>query len=143
MKWLACCHAASCVVDCRFEPWSGQTKDYKICICCFSAKHAAFRSKSKNWLVRNQDNVSEWGDISLSVDCCFSEYRVDLTIISLKINLFSPYTYYLNKEIHQRYPLKITSNFQKFPWSHEHFFYKHRIIITLQLVELLTMEQTI
>ena len=21
------------------EPWSGKTKDYKICICCFSAKH--------------------------------------------------------------------------------------------------------
>jgi hypothetical protein len=26
-----------------------QTKDYKIGICCFSAKHAALRSKSKDW----------------------------------------------------------------------------------------------
>jgi hypothetical protein len=30
-------------VDCGFEPRSGKTKDYKIDICCFSAKHAAFR----------------------------------------------------------------------------------------------------
>jgi hypothetical protein len=55
---------ASGAVDCGFEPWSGQTKDYKIGICCFSAKHAAFRRKSKDWLARNQDNVSKWGDIS-------------------------------------------------------------------------------
>jgi hypothetical protein len=31
---------ASSEVDRGFEPWSGQTKDYKIGICCFSAKHA-------------------------------------------------------------------------------------------------------
>jgi hypothetical protein len=30
---------------------------------CFSAKHAALRSKSKDWLVRNQDNVSKWRDM--------------------------------------------------------------------------------
>ena len=36
----------------------GQIKDYEIGICCFSAKHAAFRSKSKDSLARNQDNVS-------------------------------------------------------------------------------------
>jgi len=28
-------------------------------ICCFSAKHAALRRKSKNWLARNLNNVSE------------------------------------------------------------------------------------
>ena len=27
-------------------------------VCCFSAKHTALRSKSKNWLVQNQNNVS-------------------------------------------------------------------------------------
>ena len=48
---------------CGFEPRSGQTKDYKIGICCFSANHAALRRKSKDWLARNQDNVSEWGDM--------------------------------------------------------------------------------
>jgi hypothetical protein len=30
---------ASSVVDCGFEPRSGQTKDNEIGICCFSAKH--------------------------------------------------------------------------------------------------------
>jgi hypothetical protein len=42
--------------------WSGQTKDYEIDICCFSAKHAALRRKNTYWLARNQDNVSEWED---------------------------------------------------------------------------------
>jgi hypothetical protein len=43
-------------VDRGFEPQLGQTKDYQIDICFFSAKHAALRSKSKDWLARNQDN---------------------------------------------------------------------------------------
>ena len=55
---------ASIVVDREFESRSGQTKDYKIDICCFSTKHAALRIKSKCWFSRNQDNVSEWNDIS-------------------------------------------------------------------------------
>jgi hypothetical protein len=41
------------------------TDCYRIGICCFSAKHTAFRRKSKDWLARNQDNVSEWGDMSI------------------------------------------------------------------------------
>jgi hypothetical protein len=55
---------ASSAVDRGFEPRSGQTKDYKIGICCFSAKHTALRRKSKDWLGRNQNNVSEWSDMS-------------------------------------------------------------------------------
>jgi hypothetical protein len=55
----------SSVVDLGFQPRSGQTKDYKIGICCFSAKHAALRRKSKDWKARNQDNVFEWGDMSI------------------------------------------------------------------------------
>jgi hypothetical protein len=55
---------ASSTVDRGFEPRSGQTKDYKIGICCFSAKHAALWGKSKEWWARNQNNVSEWSDIS-------------------------------------------------------------------------------
>ena len=39
---------ASSVVDCGFKPQSGQIKDYKIGICCFSAEHAALRRKSKD-----------------------------------------------------------------------------------------------
>jgi hypothetical protein len=30
---------------------------------CFSTKPAALRRKSKDWSTRNQDNVSEWGDM--------------------------------------------------------------------------------
>jgi hypothetical protein len=56
---------ASSTVDRGFEPRSGQTKDYKIGICCFSAKHAALRSKNKDWLAQNQNNVSEWSDMSI------------------------------------------------------------------------------
>ena len=54
----------SSAVDPGFEPRSDQTKDYKIDICCFSAKHAALRRKNKDWLAQNQDNVSECGDMS-------------------------------------------------------------------------------
>jgi hypothetical protein len=55
---------ATSAVDRVFEPRSGQTEDYKIGICCFSAKHAALRRKSKYWLARNQNNVSEQNDMS-------------------------------------------------------------------------------
>ena len=56
---------ASSVVDRGFEPRSGQTKGYKIDICCFSAKHAAFKQKEQRMVYSNQDNVSEWGDMSI------------------------------------------------------------------------------
>ena len=51
------------VVDCGFEPRSDKTKDDTIGICCFSTKFAALTKKSRDWLVRNQDNVSEWGNM--------------------------------------------------------------------------------
>jgi hypothetical protein len=41
-------------IDCGLEPRSGQTKEYKIGICCFSTKHESLKSKSKDWLARNQ-----------------------------------------------------------------------------------------
>ena len=49
----------------EFEGRSGQTKDYKIGICYFSTKHAELKRKSKDKLAWNQDNVSEWGDMSI------------------------------------------------------------------------------
>jgi hypothetical protein len=52
------------VVDRWIEPQSDQPKDYEIGICCFSAKHTALRRKSKDWSARNQNNVSEWSDMS-------------------------------------------------------------------------------
>ena len=38
--------------------------DYKIGICCFSAKSVEIRRKSKDLLARNQDNVSKWSNMS-------------------------------------------------------------------------------
>jgi hypothetical protein len=38
----------------------GPNKNIKIGICCFSTKHAALRSKCKDWLAQNYDNVYEW-----------------------------------------------------------------------------------
>ena len=54
----------SSAVDRGFEPRSGQTKDYEIGICCFSAKYVALRRKSKDCLARKQNNVSKWSDMS-------------------------------------------------------------------------------
>ena len=48
----------SSAVDCGFEPRSGQTKDNKIGMYCFSAK------KRKHGLARNQNNVYELSDMS-------------------------------------------------------------------------------
>jgi hypothetical protein len=46
-------------VDRGFEPRRGQTKDYKSGIYCFFVRHAALRGMSKDWLARNQKNVSK------------------------------------------------------------------------------------
>ena len=40
-----------------FDPGTGRTEDIKIGICCFPEKHAAFRSKSKDWSDHSQNNV--------------------------------------------------------------------------------------
>ena len=55
----------SSVVDRGFEPLSDQTKDSRIGMCCFPARHTASRRKSKDCLAQNQDNVSEWGEMSI------------------------------------------------------------------------------
>ena len=52
-------------VDREFKPREGQTNDYKTGIDCFSAKYVALRRKSKDWLARYQDKVSEWGNMSI------------------------------------------------------------------------------
>jgi hypothetical protein len=53
----------SSVVDRGFDPDRVKPKTI-IDICCFSAKQAALRRKSKDSLSRNQDNVSKLGDMS-------------------------------------------------------------------------------
>ena len=55
---------ATSLVDHGFQLCSGQTKDNKIDICCFSAKHVVLRSKSSQVGPENKDKMSEWGNIS-------------------------------------------------------------------------------
>ena len=94
---------SSSAVDRVFKSRSGETKYFKIGICCFSANHAELRRKSKDWMTRNQNNVSEWSDMStrgllfqwastIKIQFSVLVYNTaDLIIISLKINLFSPW----------------------------------------------------
>ena len=56
----------SSAADRGFESQYGQTKDYRISICCFTAKHTTLRSKNKDWLAWNQNNMSEWSNMSTS-----------------------------------------------------------------------------
>jgi len=58
---LACSTRVCKIVG--FSPVS-HIKDSETDICCISAKHATLRSKNKDWLAKNPDNVSEWGDMS-------------------------------------------------------------------------------
>ena len=60
---------ASSAVDRGFEPWLDLTKDFKFGICCFSAKHAVLRRKSKDWLARNQDICPS------EVTCLSADYK--------------------------------------------------------------------
>jgi hypothetical protein len=52
------------VVDRGLQPLWGQTKNYEIGICCFSSKHSELREKSKDWITRKQNNVSQWSAMS-------------------------------------------------------------------------------
>ena len=88
---------ASSPVDRGFEHRSGHTKDYKIDICCFSGKHAALRKKSKDWSARNQDNMSEWGDMSIrgllfhrasAIKIQLFTKRVGLDLICISLNTY-------------------------------------------------------
>ena len=63
---------ASSAVDHGFDPRSGQIKDYKIGMLCFSTKHTTLTRKSKDWLARNQEMCPS-GTTCLFADCCFSE----------------------------------------------------------------------
>jgi hypothetical protein len=56
------------VVDSGFEYHSEQTKNYEIGMYCFSDKNAAVRRTSNDFLVPNQNNVSEFqGDMSIQI----------------------------------------------------------------------------
>jgi hypothetical protein len=72
---------------------SGQTKDYQIGMCCFSAKHAALRRKSKDWLARNQNNVSS-GVTCLPADCC-NTFILTFLIPDKNVKLYSDKRWHL------------------------------------------------
>ena len=59
-QWCNCWHAC---LKCGRSGWV-KPKTVKFVFVCFSAKHAALRSKNKNWLAWNQDNVSELNNMS-------------------------------------------------------------------------------
>jgi hypothetical protein len=86
-QWFSSMLAFS-AVDCRFESRSGQSKDCKIGICCFSPKPTALRRKSKDWLARNQDDVSEWNDISLILWLFFVFFTGERKICSITCDFF-------------------------------------------------------
>ena len=54
----------SSVADRGFESRSVQAKNDKPGISCFSVKLTELRSKSKDWLTQNHNNVSEWTDMT-------------------------------------------------------------------------------
>jgi hypothetical protein len=74
---------------------------YIIGICCFFANHSVSRSKKQDELTWNQDNASEWGDMSThglffkwasTIKIKLSAldyYKANIIITSLKCNLFS------------------------------------------------------
>jgi len=79
------------VIDCGLETWFCQTKDYKIGICCFSAKQASLKSKSIDWLGQNQGNVSLWSNMSTHrlLFQWASTTKIQLSVlVYYKVNIF-------------------------------------------------------
>ena len=86
-----------------FEPRSSQTRYYFICICCFFAKHVTFRSKSKDWLDRTQNNVSDCSDISIC--WLLFQWAITLKILLNRVGLVQswPHHHLIEKETCSRY----------------------------------------
>ena len=101
-------------VDYGLEPRSGQTKAYKIGICCISAKHAALRRKSKDWLARNQDNQSTTKLTSSSSRWKLTCSRHDIAEKLLSCRLFTHSLFSFGYYILLIIPL-VSSNFS-FPY---------------------------
>jgi hypothetical protein len=65
-----CCVIVSMLISNGSIGWVTPKTIKLVGIRCFSAEHAALRSKSKDWLARYQDNLSELSNIS--TNCWFS-----------------------------------------------------------------------
>ena len=78
---------SSSVIDYEFESRSGQTKDYQICIICFSTKLTSLSSKRKDGQtlrLRNVDNISEWIDMYNTDGLLFqlaSNIKIQLSVL--------------------------------------------------------------
>ena len=106
----------SCAVDCVFEPWSGQTKDYKTGICYFYVLHSIWRRKSKDWMVGIRIMCPS-GAIILPVDCCFSElslYKIQLNKVCSSGTRWTSISYIYNYLKLFRTIINLCSNY---PWS--------------------------
>jgi hypothetical protein len=122
--------------------------------------HVASSRKSKDWLALNQDNVSKWGDMSISgllfqwattikiqlSVLVYTQYKADFIIISLKINLISPWYSWKIAEIvlNNNHPLpfiKLTSVIMNLIWLKRHInpsvedFFKPMLQLLLHYVE--------
>ena len=71
----------TCVVDRAFEPRSGQTENYNIGICCFSAKHAALMSKSKD--SNSRSTALEASTLPITPTMRLGKLESDLCIVCL------------------------------------------------------------
>jgi len=78
---------ASSAVDHGLELLLGQSKDYKIGLCCICAMHATLRRKSNDWFPRDQDNVFEWSNMSTRglLFKWASRYKADIIITSSNV----------------------------------------------------------
>jgi hypothetical protein len=70
-----------------------------IGICCFSAKNAALRRKSKKWLAQNRDNVSGWGNKSTRTVVSSPGQRPSERFPSLGVGVFY-FIFILEIQIH-------------------------------------------
>ena len=88
-------------VDRRFEPRSGQTKDYEIGFYCFSARNAAFRLRAKTVCLGIRKTCQS-GASCLPADCYsmslhFKNPTKSVGLLQsghhrfIKCNLFSPW----------------------------------------------------
>ena len=83
------------------DRWFVKHRDYAIVICYLSAKHAALQKKSKDWLCRHHDNVSEWGGggACISVDFCFCELALLKSTKQLDLVVISPYHHFSDNQL--------------------------------------------
>jgi hypothetical protein len=78
---------SSSVIYYGFESRSGQTKDYQICIICFSTKLTSLSSKRQDWKtlrLRNVDNMSEWIEMYYTDGLLFqlaSNIKIQLSVL--------------------------------------------------------------